>query len=303
MIDQLPRRGRPRQLVGERDGRDGWGAHSELATRNPERSEHMLLAIDVGNTETAIGLFDADQLVDNWRISTRTERTVDEMGLLIRHLIRESGFDAERLSAASIGSVVPPATSVFVDACERHIGIPALIVGAASALPIRLAVDEPLTVGADRIANTLAASQMFRQDTIAVDLGTATTFDCITADGTFLGGVISPGIQTGAETLVRRTAKLPRVDLEPPQTVIGKRTETVLRSGIFYGAVDAIDGIVRRIKDEWQQPDILVVATGGLASLVAPHCRTIDRVEPYLTLHGLALAHRHVLGHSELDAV
>lgn len=254
----------------------------------------MLLTFDVGNTETVIGLFDADQLTDHWRISTRTERTVDEMGLLIRSLIRESGFDTEQIGAASIGSVVPPVTPVLVDACQRHVGVPALIVGATSPLPIQLAVDEPLTVGADRIANTLAASHLFGRDTIAVDLGTATTFDCITADGTFLGGVISPGIQTGAETLVRRTAKLPRVDLEPPQTVIGKRTETVLQSGIFYGAVEAIDGIVRRIKDEWNQPDILVVATGGLASLVAPHCRTIDRVEPFLTLHGLALAYRHI---------
>lgn len=263
----------------------------------------MLLTIDVGNTETVIGLFDADQLVDNWRISTRTERTVDEMGLLVRSLIRESGFDAEQLHAAAIGSVVPPVTSILVDACERHLGIRTLVVGATSSLPIRLAVDEPLTVGADRIANTLAASHMFRRDTIAVDLGTATTFDCITADGTFLGGVISPGIQAGAETLVRKTAKLPRVDLEPPQTVIGTRTETVLRSGIFYGAVEAIDGIVRRIKDEWQRPDVLVVATGGLAPLVAPHCQTIDRVEPYLTLHGLALAHRHVAEHANLGAV
>jgi type III pantothenate kinase len=121
-------------------------------------------------------------------------------------------------------------------------------------------------------------------------------FFCITADGTFLGGVISPGIRTGAETLVRRTAKLPRVDLEQPPHVIGKRTETALRSGIFYSSVDAIDGIVRRIKEEWQGDDILVVATGGLATMVAPHCKTIDRVEPYLTLFGLEIAYRHLAG-------
>lgn len=255
----------------------------------------MLLVCDAGNTETVIGLFDADQLSDHWRLSTRTERTVDEMGLLIRSLIRESGFDADQIRAAVIGSVVPPVTPVLAEACERHLGVAVLIVDAVTPLPIRLAVDEPLTVGADRIANTLAASTLFRRDTIAVDLGTATTFDCITADGAFLGGVISPGIQTGAETLVRRTAKLPRVDLVPPPTVIGTRTETVLRSGIFYGAVEAIDGIVRRIKDEWQRPEILVVATGGLAPLVGPYCRTIDRIEPYLTLHGLAIAHRYVV--------
>ncbi len=254
----------------------------------------MLLAFDVGNTETVLGLFDDGQLIDQWRVSTRPERTVDELGLLVRNLVRESGFDTSLIREVSIGSVVPPATPTLVEACSRHLGASVLIVDATSPLPIQLAVDEPLTVGADRIANTIAASTLFRSDTIVVDLGTATTFDCITADGTFLGGVISPGIQTGAETLVRRTAKLPRVDLQPPSRVIGNRTELALRSGIFIGAVEAIDGIVRRIMDEWQRPDVLVVATGGLAPLVAPHCRSIARVEPYLTLYGLELAYRHI---------
>lgn len=254
----------------------------------------MLIAFDVGNTETVIGLFDNGQLTDTWRISTRAERTVDELGLLIRSLVRESGFQSDRIQAASIGSVVPPATPALVEACERHIGVPALVVDAATPLPIQLAVEEPLTVGADRIANTLAAASLYARDTIAVDLGTATTFDCITADGTFVGGVISPGIQTGAETLVRRTAKLPRVDLEPPPAVIGTRTESALRSGIFWGAVAAIDGIVDRVIGEWMRDDVLVVATGGLARLVAPHCRTVHRVDPHLTLVGLELAHRHV---------
>jgi type III pantothenate kinase len=253
----------------------------------------MLLAFDVGNTETLIGLFENGHLIDHWRISTRGDRTVDETGLLVRSLIRESGHDSARLRFASIGSVVPPATPPLAEACERHLGVAVLLIDASTPLPIRLAVDEPLTVGADRIANTLAAMTLFGRDTIAVDLGTATTFDCITADGTFIGGVISPGVQTGAETLVRRTAKLPRVDLERPAHVIGTRTELALRSGIFFGAVEAIDGIVNRIKKEWQRPDILVVATGGLAPLVGPHCRTIDRIEPYLTLYGLEIAHRH----------
>jgi type III pantothenate kinase len=155
-------------------------------------------------------------------------------------------------------------------------------------------VEEPLSVGADRILNTLAAAQLYRRDTIVVDLGTATTFDCITGDGVFVGGIISPGVRTGAETLVRRTAKLPRVDLEPPPTVIGRRTEISLRSGIFYGAVETIDGIVRRIQHEWKRPATLVVATGGLAPMLAPHCRTVDRVEPFITLQGLALAWKHV---------
>jgi type III pantothenate kinase len=254
----------------------------------------MILTFDVGNTETVIGLHESGELIDHWRIATDGLRTVDELGLLIRGLLRESGFDLELLRAACIGSVVPPATPIIFEMCERHLGVRVLVIDARTDLPIKLDVEEPMTVGADRIVNTLGAAKLYKRDTIAVDLGTATTFDCITKDGVFIGGVISPGVTTAAETLVRRTAKLPRVDLERPPTVIGRRTETCLRSGIFYSAVDSIDGIVRRIKEEWAKPDALVVATGGLASLIGPHCRTVDRVEPFLTLYGLELAYRHI---------
>lgn len=253
----------------------------------------MILVFDVGNTETVIGLFERATLLDHWRVSTTTERTVDEWGLLVRALVRESGFDLDPVTACAIGSVVPPINPLLTEMCELHLGAHVLMVDARTSLPIKLAVDEPLTVGADRIANTIAAAALFRRDTIAVDFGTATTFDCIGGDGTFVGGVIAPGVITGAETLVRKTAKLPRVELQPPATVIGKRTEASLRSGIFHGAVDSIDGIVRRIKEEWRR-DALVVATGGLAPLIGPHCQTVDRIEPYLTLYGLELAHRHV---------
>jgi type III pantothenate kinase len=254
----------------------------------------MILAFDIGNTETVIGLFDGGSLADHWRISTATDRTVDEYGLLVRHLIRESGFDIDSLRAGAIASVVPPVTPIVTEMAERHLGIQVVGIDAATALPIRLDVDEPMTVGADRVVNTLAAARLYRRDTIAVDLGTATTFDCITADGAFVGGVIAPGVLTGAETLVRRTAKLPRVDLDHPTTTIGRRTETALRSGIFHGAVATIDGIVDRIRAEWGRPDCLVIATGGLAPVLGPHCRTVDRVEPHLTLFGIELAFRHV---------
>jgi type III pantothenate kinase len=256
----------------------------------------MILVFDVGNTETTLGLFDGAALLDHWRIATRQQGTVDEIGLLVRSLIRESGFDLTEIRATMIASVVPPLTPSLIEMSERHLGVPAGIVDAHSRLPIRLDVEEPLSVGADRIANTIAVASLFRTDTIAVDLGTATTFDCISGDGAFLGGVIAPGVQSGAETLVSRTAKLPRVDLEPPPTVIGRRTETALQSGIFYTAVETIDGIVQRIKDEWDRPGVLVIATGGLAPLLAPHCRTVDRVEPFLTLHGLEIAYRHIEG-------
>jgi type III pantothenate kinase len=252
----------------------------------------MILAFDIGNTEIVLGLFHEGELLDHWRIATQPDRTVDEFGLLVRALVRESGFETDEITSVAIGSVVPQMTGIAAESSERHLGAAVLIVDATTDLPIRLDVDEPLSVGADRILNTLAATHLFRRDTIVVDLGTATTFDCITADGVFIGGVIAPGIRTGAETLVRRTAKLPRVDLLPPPRIIGRRTETCLRSGIFFGAVEAIDGIVRRIRQEWQRPGALVVATGGLAPLLAPHCRTVDRTEPFITLIGLDLALR-----------
>jgi type III pantothenate kinase len=254
----------------------------------------MILAFDIGNTETVFGLFESGELLDHWRISSEPERTVDELGLLVRSLVRESGLDLDLVRGAAIGSVVPPLTPVFQEMCSRHLGVTARAINSSSPLPIRLDVEDPMTVGADRILNTLAAMHLYGRDTVAVDLGTATTFDCITADGVFLGGVIAPGVRTSAETLVRRTSKLPRVDLEPPPQVIGRRTESCMRSGIFYGAVDSIDGIVRRIKAEWDRPDALVVATGGLAPLIAPHCRSVDTIEPFLTLYGLEFAHRHL---------
>ena len=254
----------------------------------------MILAFDIGNTEIVLGLFDNSELLDHWRVATHPERTVDEFGLLIRGLLRESGFDADEVRAAVIGSVVPQMTAVAAEMSERHLAARVLIITATTPIPIRLDVDEPLSVGADRIVNTLAASQLFRRDTIVVDLGTATTFDCITGDGVFIGGVIAPGVRTGAETLVRRTARLPRVDLDAPPSVIGRRTDTSLRSGIFFGAVEAIDGIVKRIRREWDRPRALVVATGGLAPLLGPHCTTVERIEPFITLQGLDMALRAV---------
>lgn len=254
----------------------------------------MNLVFDVGNTETVIGLFKSGEIQDHWRISTYPERTVDELGLLVRSLIRESGFDLDQIGTGAIGSVVPPMTPLLAATCELHLGVRPAVIDARTPLPIRLDVDEPLAVGADRILNTLAAAQLFRRDTIAVDFGTATTFDCISGDGVFLGGVIAPGVHTGAESLVRRTARLPLIDLDRPAGIIGRRTDTALQSGIFFGAVHSVDGIVRAIMEEWGRPNALVVATGGLATVLGPHCETVERIEPFLTLFGLDLAHRHL---------
>jgi type III pantothenate kinase len=170
-----------------------------------------------------------------------------------------------------------------------------LLEGAAG-LPIHLDVDEPRTVGADRIANTLAAAHLFQRDIIVVDLGTATTYDCIGAEGTFFGGVISPGVLSGQEWLAGRTAKLPRVEFRPPERVIGRRTESCLQSGLFYTVVDAVDGVIRRILEEWDRSEVDVIATGGHAPIVAEHSKTIQSVHPYLTLIGLQLAGNHLAG-------
>lgn len=252
----------------------------------------MILVVDVGNTETTIGLFEGEALRAHWRIMSDVARTPDEFVLLLRALLDAADVPRTAVLGAAIGSVVPPITAPLAEACRQCFGIAPVIVDAAAALPIRLDVDEPMTVGADRIVNTLAASRIHGCDSIVVDLGTATTFDCITADGVFLGGVIAPGVRTSADTLIRRTSKLPATELVPPVRVIGRRTEECIRAGVLFGAADSIDGIVRRIKREWPGDQVpLVIATGGLAETLRPFCEEFDLVEPHLTLHGLRMAY------------
>jgi type III pantothenate kinase len=251
----------------------------------------LQLVVDVGNTETVVGVAPhVTKLAAHWRISSNVPRTSDELTALLRVLLAGESIDPTTLGRAVIGSVVPSHNQVWTESLTKLVRGPVVSVGPGSKLPIRLDVDEPQTVGADRIANTLAAREMYGKDTIAVDLGTATTFDCITREGVFIGGVISPGPQAGLDWLASRTAKLPRVEFQPPGVVIGRRTEACIQSGVFYQAVDAVDGIVRRIKQEWKKPDAFVVATGGFSHVIGPHLTTVDAVEPYLTLYGLAIA-------------
>jgi type III pantothenate kinase len=254
----------------------------------------MQLVVDVGNTETVMGILaGGGELVAHWRVSSLVPRTPDELTVLLRSLLSTADADPGAIDGGVVGSVVPAATSVWQESLGRLLGGPVFTVDPSSPLPIRLDVEEPMSVGADRIVNTLAARELYHRDTIAVDLGTATTYDCITADGVFLGGVIAPGVSAGLEWLARRTAKLPRVELEPPGQVIGRRTETCIQAGVFFSALDAVDGVVHRIKEEWN-PEALVVATGGYANTLGPHLSTVDRVEPFLTLYGLGLAGDHL---------
>jgi type III pantothenate kinase len=252
----------------------------------------MLLTFDVGNSETTLGLFHGTTLRAHWRVMTDVPRSSDEMGVLLRGLLTGEGVDVADVRGAAIASVVRGLATHLAEACARWLPAARVeIFDATSPLPITLAVDEPLTVGADRIINTLVASRQYGRDCIVVDLGTATTFDCITKDGVFLGGVIAPGVRTSAETLFRRTSKLPATELVAPSRTIGKRTEECIRAGVMFGAAESIDGIVRRIKAEWPGTETpMVIGTGGLAETFAPLVESFDAVDAYLTLRGLQVA-------------
>jgi type III pantothenate kinase len=255
----------------------------------------MLLTLDIGNTEITLGLFNGGDLEAHWRMTTNPDRTPDEWGSAVGAFLIQAGHSPNEVRAVCLASVAPSVTQSVVEGIARSTGRTAVAVDSGSPLPITLDVDEPLSVGADRIVNALAAVELYRADTIVVDFGTATTFDCVTVDARFIGGVIMPGLRTAADQLTQRTAKLPATELRAPGHVIGRRTEECIQAGVLYGMVDAVDGLVRRIRDEWpggRRPG--VVATGGLASLVAPLSSTIERTDPDLTLRGLRLAAQHL---------
>ncbi len=257
----------------------------------------MLLAIDIGNTEISFGLFAGEDLERSWRVTTRPDRTPDEWAMVLRALFDEAGLDITAVNGTVLCSVVPSATDAMSEGLLTATGTAVVVVSPDSKLPVTLDVEEPHTVGADRVVNTLAASRLFGIDTIVVDFGTATTLDCVTADGAFLGGIIAPGLLTSAESLFRRAAKLSATELTPPSRAIGRRTDECLRAGVLFGAADAVDGMVRRIKAEWPTASVpKVVATGGLAPLVAKFTAEIEEVHPDLTLKGLRLAHRLLTG-------
>lgn len=251
----------------------------------------MILCFDIGNTETTAALFEGEQVGSHWRLTTTLPRTPDEYVLLLRSLFQSAGIEISTVKGSAICSVVPQATQILTHACLECFGRSPAIIDARAALPIKLEVDEPMTVGADRIANTLAASMLRKRDAIVVDLGTATTYDCITAGGAFIGGVIQPGVLTSAETLFRRTAQLAATELLPPKKVIGTRTDECIRSGVLYGAAASIDGLVRRIKKEWTGVSPIVIATGGLAETLRPFCETFDEVDAFLTLQGVRIGY------------
>ena len=254
----------------------------------------MLLVIDIGNTETELGLFPmgedgaaAPELAAQWRISTSQQQTADEYGVLIRQLFAMQGLELSAVHGIVVASVVPPLETLVRQMCERFFGIKALFIepGIKTGMPVHY--DNPAEVGADRIVNAVAAYEKCKQSCVVVDFGTATTFDAVSGRGEYLGGVIAPGIGISAEALFQRTARLPRVDIKRPAHVIGSNTVHSLQSGLFYGYVGLVDGILERVLGELGQAR--VIATGGMAEFIAGGSRYLGEIDEALTLMGLRI--------------
>jgi type III pantothenate kinase len=248
----------------------------------------MLLAIDIGNTNIGFGLFEGETLVCQFRCESARQRTSDEYAVLIRQLMALREMGGERVDAAIIASVVPRLTDVLVDAVRKAYAREALVVGPKTRSGMAILYETPREVGADRIVNAVAAYEQVKGGVIVVDFGTATTFDCVTEKGEYLGGVIAPGIQISADALFSRAAKLHPVDIAKPARVVGRNPAQSMQSGIVFGYAGLVDGVVARIKAELGYP-CTVIATGGLVRLIAPQTTSIDRVDEVLTLHGLRL--------------
>lgn len=247
----------------------------------------MLLTIDAGNTNTVFAVFDRDEIIGQWRVSTDAHRTADEYAVWLLSLMTLSRIDPEQVTGAIIASVVPHALFELKTFCRRYFNAEALVVGAKGVeTGIRARVDRPADVGADRLVNALAAWNMHRVPLIVVDFGTATTFDVVNGEGDYIGGVIAPGVNLSLETLHRAAAKLPNIAIAEPPRVIGTDTVPAMQSGIYYGYAGLIEGIVSRIREEYGT-GMKVIATGGLAPLYARATQVIEEIEPELTLYGL----------------
>ena len=254
----------------------------------------MLLVIDVGNTNTVLGVFEGETLLHHWRVWTDREKTSDEYGILLRNLYDASDFSSREIKAIIISSVVPPLTPTIMELCERYFGLTPMIVGPGIKTGISIKMDNPKEVGADRIVNAVAVFVKHQRPAIVVDFGTATTFDYVSSTGDYMGGVIAPGVNISAEALFLQASKLPRIEIVKPSTVIGKNTVAAMQSGLFYGYVAMVEGIIDRIRKEVRL-DPLVVATGGLARTIAAESPKIHVIDENLTLDGLRIIYERNL--------
>lgn len=248
----------------------------------------MLLVIDVGNTETVLGVFDDEELVAHWRVSTVRGRTQDEYRLLLGSMLTMEGYGRDRLTGCVVSSVVPPATQALRNVGSHLVAGRVVVVGPGVKTGMPIVIDNPHEVGADRIVNAVAAATRYGTPAVVVDFGTSTNFDVVSADRQYIGGVIATGLEVSQDALIRRTAALRRVELQAPRSVIGKGTVEAIQSGLLYGHAGLVDGILTRILEQLG-PKTVTLATGGLASTIVPFCSTVDTVDEFLTLHGLRL--------------
>lgn len=249
----------------------------------------MLLAVDVGNTNITLGLYDGAALRDSWRLQTDPQRTPDEYELLLRGLLQARGHAPGTVDRVIMASVVPVLTPTLASMLRRICGQEPLVVGPGTKTGITVRYSPPSDVGADRVVNAVAAFARYQTACVVVDFGTATTFDCISSRGEYLGGAIAPGVGLSMGALFQRTAKLPKVDVAKPARVVGRSTVESIQSGAFFGYVGLVDGLVARIVAEMDEPEVRVVATGGLAPTIAADSATIHEVDEHLTLEGLRL--------------
>lgn len=249
----------------------------------------MILAIDVGNTNIVVALFDGEELKNSWRISTDKNKTSDEIGITLCQLTEHSGISSDQIEDVIISSVVPPIMHSLCNAIRKYIKCEPMVVGPGVKTGLNIKYDNPKEVGADRIVNAVGAIHKYGKPLILVDFGTATTFCAIDKNGDYLGGVIAPGVKVSMNALFERAAKLPRVEIKKPQTAIGKNTISSMQSGAVYGQAGQVDRIVAEIKKELNEDDVKVIATGGLSVLIAPESDSIDFVDKTLTLDGLRI--------------
>ncbi len=248
----------------------------------------MLLAIDIGNTNVVLGVYDKERLVEHWRVGTNTQITPDEYAMTFKDLFSFAGLEFRQITGVIISTVVPPLLPVMTEMSKKYFHLDPMVVTHEMKTGITIRYDNPREIGADRIVNAAAAYKLYGGPLIIIDFGTATTFCAVTKNGEYLGGAITPGVKISAEALFQRASKLPRVELARPEKVIGADTISAMQAGIIYGYAGLVDGIVERMKKELST-DARVIATGGLAELIAPETRAIQEVRPQLTLEGLRL--------------